>query len=258
MDDFAGPTTESKRKVLGGIGLSLTSAALAKLIPDVPEYMWIAGLCLGLLFVAYSTLPALYAWLSQRISGCLSVLILAAASIVITVALGFTIYRQRNYQLKYSVCFNHDASPDASGKMVVTAIDVAPFIVNPNRFALDVSVEESSLSFGTHASPGKLNVGKGQLQRETVYAIPDYVEFKPAIQPGPFVGQARYLIRYGRDPSKPLDKTLLIKGHILGAISPDAQIGQFEFVPDFDGDPSFVPNNCQVSKEKYYVGGSKQ
>lgn len=221
-------------------------------MPDVPDIISLIGFIIGLLLIAWAVVPHIHDWLSERVGGCTSIATLAIVACVGTGLLGTEIYRERAYHLKYKVCFNHDTEWSAGGEPKITAIDVAPIWVNDNSFPIATELVDPNLSIGKSASAEGAKVLKLVVPaKSATFGYPDFVEFSPPIRPGPVLGKARYVLRYSRNLSKPLDKTLIVEGAINGAISPDGHMGGFNFVPQSDAE--YIPENCRVPKRAYYV-----
>jgi hypothetical protein len=257
MEQASRLTDWQKRAGVSGAGVSAVSWALPTILPDLPFWVPVTVFAVGLLLVGSTVFPHIHERLTPYIGklGSLAVLIALAVSIVF--GFGWTIYKRVIYKLSYTMCFSHElATHGLAYEPQVSHMNVAPVLINGNDFAIPVQFDEASLRIGTTASeetklPKRLLIKKHQ----SGWGYLDYVEFNPPIKPGPMTGQARYVIHFGNDPKKPLDKTLVIQGEINGAISPDGHVGGFNFIPDFGGDtdPNYVPRNCRVPPEMYYV-----
>jgi hypothetical protein len=122
--------------------------------------------------------------------------------------------------------------------------------LNRNSFPLAIEIDDGSLR------KKKLPLKLLLQAHETHWAYLDYVPLDPPITPRPVESEARYVIHYGRDDSKPLDKRLVIKGHISGAMSADGEVGGFDFIPESEFDRSYVHMNCYVPPENYYLANN--
>jgi hypothetical protein len=249
-------TGTQKASGFGGLGLTLCIAALGRLMPDLPDSVFIAGLFLGVVLIAYAVIPHMHGWLAGRVGGCFSVGLLAVFGAAVTGGISYGIYEERSYNLIYVVCFNHMLADSIPYEPQIKDIFVAPRIINRNGFAVPLQVDEAALRIGTTASeetqlPKKLILRP----KDTNWGYLDYVEFNPPITPGPVTGHARYVIHYGRDPFKPLDKTLVIEGDIEGAISPDGHVGGFTFTPAID--ENYIQTRCVVPPKAYYVANKR-
>ena len=184
--------------------------------------------------------------------------------LLLSLGVGITVYQAKAYSLRYTMCFNHDFAMDNLKRPKVSTVYVSPVLINANNFIISAELVEQSLTFGNSSSVEVPPVNKIQVRANTgvkadnssapIAAYPDMVDFTPPREPGPLLGRARYIYRYGKDPKAPFEKTLVIKGAILGAVSPDGRGGAFRFVPDLDSDTNYTGERCRMAKEGvYYV-----